>query len=191
MQKANCKMKNWVNWGLKRNDEPFFISSFCIIKTCGRRRLCVAALSHEEVREVYAMRRLLEGAAAELAATRISDDGLAQLRRAADVLAANDRSLDWTARALRYDLEFHDAIAVACGNGRLRNDISRYRLLVRGLCRITSTLDNVHDALVEHVAIIEALEARNGRAARKAMATHIDARLACISGQHSSATTKS
>lgn len=162
-----------------------------LVKTCGRRKLCVAALSHEEVREVYAMRRLLEGAAAELAAARISAETLADLRRTADALAESDRSVDWTTQALQYDLAFHDAIAAACGNGRLRDDISRYRLLVRGLCRMTGTLANLHDALAEHMAILEALEARNGRAARKAMAAHIDARLTCVLDKHSSTTTTS
>ncbi len=154
-----------------------------LVKACGRRRLCVAALSHDEVREVYAMRRLLEGAATEMAAERMTDEALTELRRAADSLAANDRAIDWTAKALRYDLEFHDAIAAACGNGRLREDISRYRLLVRGLCRMTGTVDNLHEALAEHVVILEALEARDGPAARDAMAFHIDARLACVLGQ--------
>lgn len=157
-----------------------------LIKAHGRRKLCVAALSHEEVAEVYAMRRLLEGAAAERAATRMSDDALAELRRAVESLAAGDGAVDWAAKALHYDIEFHDAIAGACGNGRLRDDISRYRLLVRGLCRMTGTLDNLRDALAEHVAILKALEARNGRAARKAMAAHIDARLACVLDKHTS-----
>lgn len=162
-----------------------------LVKACGRRRLCVAALSHDEVREVYAMRRLLEGAAAERAAPRIADEVLAGLRRTADALFADTRAVDWTARALQYDLAFHDAIAAACDNGRLRDDIARYRLLVRGLCRMTGTLDNLHAALVEHAAILDALEARDGRAAREAMAAHIDARLACVLVPNSPTTTTS
>lgn len=51
---------------------------------------------------------------------------------------------------------------------------------------MTGTLDNLRDALAEHVAILKALEARNGRAARKAMAAHIDARLACVLDKHTS-----
>jgi DNA-binding GntR family transcriptional regulator len=162
------------------------LSADGLIKVERNRRLRVAALSHDEVREVYAMRRLLESAAAERAAARIGDEELAALRRSADTLAANDRAIDWTSQALRYDLEFHDAIAAACGNGRLREDISRYRLLVRGLCRMTGTIENLHEALAEHVVILEALEAHDGPAAREAMAAHIDARLGCVLGQQPS-----
>jgi DNA-binding GntR family transcriptional regulator len=161
-----------------------------LIKVERHRRLRVAALSHEEVRQVYAMRRLLESAAAEMAASSIDDQALAELRRAADALAAAEGSLDWSAQALRFDVEFHDAIAAACGNDRLREDVSRYRLLVRGLCRMTGTTENLHDALAEHLVILNALERRDGSAARDAMATHIDARLNCVLGQHpASATT--
>lgn len=161
-----------------------------LIKVERHRRLRVAALSHEEVRQVYAMRRLLESAAAEMAASSIDNQALAELRRAADALAAAEGSLDWSVQALRFDLEFHDAIAAACGNDRLREDISRYRLLVRGLCRMTGTTENLHDALAEHLVILTALERRDGRAARNAMASHIDARLDCVLGQHpASATT--
>ena len=136
------------------------------------------------------MRRLLESAAAELAASRLSCEAIAELRRAADVLAAAKDAVDWTAQALKFDLAFHDAIAAACGNGRLQQDISRYRLLVRGLCRMTGTVENLHDALTEHLEILAALERRDGRAARDAMAAHIDARLGCVLGQHpTSATT--
>jgi len=161
-----------------------------LVKVERHRRLRVAALSHAEVREVYSMRRLLESAAAELAASRLSCEVLAELRRAADVLAAAKDAVDWTAQALKFDLAFHDAIAGACGNGRLQQDISRYRLLVRGLCRMTGTVENLHDALAEHLDILTALERRDGRAARDAMAAHIDARLGCVLGQHpTSATT--
>ncbi len=160
-----------------------------LIKVERHRRLRVAALSHDEVREVYAMRRLLESAAAEWAATAMTDEALAEQRRAANVLAAADGSLDWTMQALKFDLDFHDAIALACGNDRLREDITRYRLLVRGLCRMTGTTENLHDALREHLEILTALERRDGRAAREAMASHIEARLGCVLGQHSTSAT--
>jgi DNA-binding GntR family transcriptional regulator len=157
-----------------------------LVKIGRHRRLRVAALSHNEVREVYAMRRLLESAAAELAAARMTDEAVADQRRAADALATARDSLDWTTRALQFDLAFHDAVAAASGNARLQQDISRYRLLVRGLCRMTGTAENLRDALAEHMEILSALERRDGRAARDAMAAHIDARLECVLSENSS-----
>jgi hypothetical protein len=56
-------------------------------------------------------------------------------------------------QALKFDVEFHDAIATLCGNERLREDISRCRLLVRGLSRLAGMIENLHDALGNHLAI--------------------------------------
>lgn len=148
-----------------------------LVVMAGHRRLQVAALTRDEIGEIYTLRQLLEGAAAERAASRIENSVLAELRRAADVLDADHGRLDWSCRALEFDLTFHDAIAAACGNERLRRDIARYRLLVRGLCRMTGSERNLREALDEHRSILIALERRDPILARDAMAAHIAARL--------------
>jgi DNA-binding GntR family transcriptional regulator len=49
---------------------------------------------------------------------------------------------------------------------------------------MTGTIENLNDAVDEHLEILGALERGDGRAARDAMAAHIDARLGCVLGQH-------
>jgi DNA-binding GntR family transcriptional regulator len=141
------------------------------------RRLRVTSFTRGEIVEIYEMRKLLEGAAAELAAVNIAADVVAELRDATKALFASQEAIDWNGRALAFDLRFHDALARGSGNERLYRDISRYRLLVRGLCRITGSQENLRQALAEHEQILAAIEARDPLAARDRMEAHIAARL--------------
>ena len=136
----------------------------------------VVRLARQDVLEIYEVRGHLEAAAAELAATRITAETLAQLRQQAESLVSNSDALDWANRAIEFDLGFHAAVAESCGNGRLCDDIARYRRLVRCFCRLTGSIRNLQAALLEHLAILEALEHRRPAAARKAMHTHISNR---------------
>ena len=110
----------------------------------------------------------------------MTEDELSELRRLAGELARTSSSREWPRRALDFDLRFHDAIARAARNERLRADVARYRLLVRAFCRITGSPENLKDAFGEHEAILRALEARDPQAAGKAMAAHIDARVKVV-----------
>jgi len=140
----------------------------------------VARLGRRDVVEVYEMREQLEAAAAERAATRLPKEVLATLRGEIAKLLKPKRGVDWAARAIEFDLRFHDAVAAASDNRRLEDDIARYRRLVRCFCRLTGNDANLGAALAEHEEILAALEARRPAAARKAMACHIQNRLAAV-----------
>jgi DNA-binding GntR family transcriptional regulator len=145
------------------------------------RRPRVARLDRAAVAELYEMRSILECAAAERAAERIDLATVRELgRKAEDLEARKSGDSDWRKRALEFDQLFHEAIATAAGSGRLREDIHRYRLLVRAFCRITGTAENLRAALGEHQTILKALRSRDPAAARKAMAAHISARVGVV-----------
>jgi len=136
-------------------------------------RAVVAALSKEDVQDLFDMRRLLESEAARRAASRMDRQTLARLQATADSLAGDFGALDWTERWASFDEDFHSSIARASGSPRLFQDIGRYRLLHKGLNRHATTADILQQALHEHVRILEALNQRNGDAAAKAMDEHI------------------
>ena len=140
------------------------------------RTLVVARFRRDDAVEIYEMRQLLESSAARRAAKLMSADTLRSLRAAADALDRERDAADWTARALDFDLRFHDTIAEAGGNRRLHADIARYRLLVRAFCRLTGTRENLLDAFQEHLAILAALEARDAAGAARLAAAHVDNR---------------
>ena len=143
-------------------------------------RARVACFDRNDVREIYEMRKVLECAAAERAARRLEEPRRAELREEADALADASEGRTWPARAIDFDIRFHDVLARAAGNERLRAEIVKYRHLVRAFCRMSGNPANLRAALAEHRRILDALEARDPVAARRAMAAHIDARLEAV-----------
>jgi len=138
------------------------------------RRARVASFTRDDIFEIFELRKYLEGPAAELAAGRMDARQLAPLRTEADALAASTDDVDWIMRWTNFDELFHDTIAQASGNRRLAADIGRYRLLHRGFNKLTTDVEGLQEALAEHDEILQALERRDGQAARQAMVQHID-----------------
>jgi DNA-binding GntR family transcriptional regulator len=144
-------------------------------------RVRVRTMTAREVADLYDVRQLLECTAVERAATRMEEGVLRQLRAETKELARSKDDADWPARAIEFDIRFHDVVAEASGNPRLRSDIQRYRLLSRAFCRITGgQLKNLRDSFQEHLAILRALEKRDTKAARQAMAKHIERRVKVV-----------
>jgi DNA-binding GntR family transcriptional regulator len=148
-----------------------------LVERLAHRRARVAHFTRQDILDIYEMRRVLESAAVERAAKHLDSEQLAALRSAADALTDNARG--WTSRALDFDLRFHNVLAAATGNERLRAEIVKYRHLVRAFCRMSGTAE-LREAMCEHRLILEALEARDPAAARRAMTAHIDARLRAV-----------
>jgi GntR family transcriptional regulator, rspAB operon transcriptional repressor len=130
----------------------------------------VKGIEPGDVHDVYLLRKVIEGAATEIAATRITEDRLAELRAA--------RPAQVTRMTLEYDEyahDFHAAIVEASGSARLLavfedtyHDVRRIQYAGIGNPRP----DLIHQ---EHRAILEALAARDGPGARRLMEDHIDA----------------
>lgn len=144
-----------------------------IIQQSAGRRARVASFTRDDVFEVFELCKYLEGPAAELAAGRMDQRQLRPLRALADELNADSKALQWASRWTDFDDTFHRAIADASGNRRLAEDISRYRLLHRGFNRIAAEAERLQRALREQVAILDALEARDGPTAREQMTAHL------------------
>lgn len=144
-----------------------------LVENPAGRRAQVATFTRDDLWEIFEMRRLLEAPAAELAAGRMDGRQLAPLRETSDSLAAAGEADDWLRRWSDFDEQFHAAIAAGCGNSRLRSDIDRYRLIHRGFNRVGTDYASLQQAHAQHVEILAALEARDGKAARRAMETHL------------------
>lgn len=136
-------------------------------------RARVAGINADDIFEVFEMRKFLEGPAAELAAGRMDVRTLGPLRAAAAKLEADPAARDWAARWADFDEQFHRTIAEASGNRRLAQDINRYRLLHKGFNHAATEPSVLQRALREHLEILAALEARDGRLARERMVAHI------------------
>ena len=133
----------------------------------------VRRFSAADLDEIFEMRQLLEGHAVALAARRIDRHSLAELRDGADYVRRARGSAARLGRWIAFDQAFHARIATSCGLPRLTADIVRYHMLHRALNNECLSADQVPQALAEHDAILDALEARNPSLARDAMTIHL------------------
>jgi DNA-binding FadR family transcriptional regulator len=125
-------------------------------------------------------RRLIEPETAALAARYASDEELAAIRQAYEQNCRDNRQGSATHPG---DRLFHIRIAQASGNPAYAFIIAhllghRYGTMFRGLQLHYTPQDMPHRSEVEHLAILTALEARDTRAAKKAMKEHLDAVIA-------------
>ena len=135
----------------------------------------VAALPLEDIVDVYTMRALLEGLAAELAAARLTPGQLDRLRE----LAAQD-SGRYPPGPLEHSKpyrEFHEIVAQAAGRRYLAQIISQLRAWAEPsliLTRDDPVLQRrFHQDAQPHANIVAAFEARDGAAARQIMTENI------------------
>ena len=135
-----------------------------------------AVNSLAEVRKCYEFRIGVEGEAAYYAAQNRTPEMLLVMREALD------RMESATARGMvgmSADLEFHLSVARASGNEffetvmqSIRTPIEFAINLARSLS-LTRPLEHLRTVQIEHVVMLEAIEARDKDAARRAMRTHI------------------
>ena len=141
-------------------------------------RPVVLGINAEDIVEIFEMRILLEGETAYRAATRMPVKALRKLKRLHDKTAEPQPRKIWLKGWADYDAEFHRAIAKASDSPRLAHDVSRYRLLHRGLNLFgfneeEAPLETLQTAVDEHAQILDAIERGKGRAARSSMHAHL------------------
>jgi DNA-binding GntR family transcriptional regulator len=153
-----------------------------VVEMRPNRGAVVRVLRPREVRDIYLVRRALECEAVRTACGRVGEDDLRSL--AADIRgligsAETDRErLIEKARSL--DNRLHDLIAKDCGNIFLIDELNRLKLLYRAFrdsaYEQEGPLNNYLRKDVEareHLAIVEAMLARDHGASVRAMSRHI------------------
>ncbi|WP_062228519.1 GntR family transcriptional regulator [Aureimonas frigidaquae] len=116
------------------------------------------------------VREILEPEAAAMAAGHIPRLELATVR--AEINSLRDATAYHTDAHWRSDDNLHELFARHCGNDVLIRAIGGLRVTTR-LFEIARLADRVQPDSVEHLAILEALESEDAKAARKAVQTHI------------------
>jgi DNA-binding GntR family transcriptional regulator len=140
----------------------------------------VRTFNIDDLRHMYEAREVIEVKAAQLAAERATDEGIARLQ---DLLNSVDEVLRTdTTGAYPVELDLHDLVLDLCGNPYLQRAGTDLQNQVR-LARIKSgsSPDRAREALTEHQDIIAAISARDPKRAGKAMTTHIQNSLKHIS----------
>lgn len=125
--------------------------------------------------ELTEARLLIEGEAAALAATQITDEELVELEQLVDAIAAENLAAEGTEEA---DCAFHLAIVEATRNNALIEAVERLWELRRvsleaALLHAKARSANIKPVVDEHRAILDALKTRQASAARAAMRAHL------------------
>ncbi|WP_420327168.1 GntR family transcriptional regulator [Mameliella sp.] len=130
----------------------------------------IRSLDHAEISELYDMRTVLEGTAARFAARAASEVELAELADIHATMAAGEGD------PYVLNRQFHAALLDAARNRFLKKAVASIHttLLILGPTTLREE-ERAEDALREHAAILEGLQARDQDAAEQAMRAHIAA----------------
>jgi len=136
----------------------------------------VAALSLTDLNEILQVREALEGMAAGLAASRMSNADIAALDRLVESHGRQKSVQEGTGYYQESkDFDFHFRIVSASGNARLQETLTGdlYYLLRVYRYKSSTKPGRAQEALDEHRAIVAALKARDADAAEQAMRAHL------------------
>lgn len=138
-----------------------------------RRGHRVAPISVADARDILAMREILEVGAARAIVVSASESDLQAFDRFREAPTHEMKAF------ADYNRDFHLSLCDAAGNRRLANSAEQLMENYDRLCIVSlsassaSEAANMADALADHVAIIDALQARNAAHAARAITRHI------------------
>ena len=128
-----------------------------LLRSEQNRGVFVVALGHDDARDVYLARGIIEGAATAIAARQVPPAAMLQLQRLLDRLAASAGG-PWT-EVITHDLAFHQALVDAAASVRLsrmfRTLVAETRLC---LLRLEPFYRDGTEVVAEHRGILDALE---------------------------------
>lgn len=153
-----------------------------IIDLLPNRGAVVRRVSAKEVRDICQVRRALECEATRRACGRIDLAELhflaGELKRLRAIKNPSVGTFIQDARAV--DSRLHDLIAGSCGNTFLAAELGRLKILFRAFRDVSyihhearNDFRRLAEEAGEHLAIVEALRAGDGKTAARAMAKHI------------------
>jgi GntR family transcriptional repressor for pyruvate dehydrogenase complex len=129
------------------------------------------AVEEASLHELFEMRRILEGEAAALAATRRKKADVTQMRRAVKQM---EDGIDSEQRYIEADLRFHLTVAEATGNRVASHLMHALRDQVQhALGTIYHIPGSPQRSLEQHRTIVDAIEARDAERARARMHEHL------------------
>lgn len=135
----------------------------------------VAVISHEQAKQIYAVRFVLELKAVEFFLENITDENLTALRRALVGMEKSNEASDLE-KVNEYKAEFYDILIGRCGNeiiGQMLRQIYGKMAILR---HMTMALSNrTSGAIREMRALYDALEAGDAKATKAAAVRHLNA----------------
>ena len=144
-----------------------------LVRVVPKKGAFVHTMSHDEIRELYQIREVLEGLALRLAAPRVERAELEDFERRFRELKARGSRLDYTAvRPLGE--EFHRYLLKKADNARLVQILEQIREQIQSVWTMSIVAPRrAHEVLREHLGIIDALKRGDSRGAERLMQLHV------------------
>jgi DNA-binding GntR family transcriptional regulator len=148
------------------------------LRVAPRKGVFVADVNETMLHETFGVRIALETMAAELATARVPEDEVGRVRGAYEKAGAAAEAGDREALVVT-DRLVHELTAQWCGNERLQRLLAAEDLVIRWAQSVVigNLPDALERALPEHLAILDALAARDPAAAHQAMRRHLETSL--------------
>jgi DNA-binding GntR family transcriptional regulator len=148
-----------------------------ILSVEGRRGTYVTRLGEEDVRHIFALRRLFEHYAAPLAAQNMDRARIGEMERLLKSMEEASLRREPGRRSMPHfvnsDVKFHNLLIEAAGNPYLYAQYCALHLHQQIVTYLFhSSRRSAEDRQREHVAILDALKRRDAKALRHALAEH-------------------
>jgi len=145
-----------------------------LIETIPRKGTYIRKFSAKDVKEIYEIRKLIEGYSAELAANSITSSELKQMRKLAEDYR-KFASKDNRAACTDTDVQFHEILVKANRNTELLEMMKNFNLQIKSMrMNQTNFCEWGEKTTKEHLAIVDALSKGDGKLAKKLAEEHID-----------------
>ena len=140
-----------------------------LVKIFPRRGYQVAPVTFQDMNELFEIRSMLEGRAAELASQRITQEDIGQLSTLADIIYDRAEHLS-IRRFVQTNRDFHEGIAAASGNRRLHGMILQVLDELQRFFHLGAQLRDVgHETNDYHRQIIAGLARRDAAQVRSSI----------------------
>jgi DNA-binding GntR family transcriptional regulator len=143
------------------------------VRTVPRRGIIVLRKTKREMIEMIQAWAALEAMAARLVALNASDASIAELRELFNSFHDSHRPADHLSEYSTANIRFHQRLIELTGSNVLREMTENILVHVRGIRQLTIGRDDrVSQSIKDHLAIIEALEARDIERAERLCRDH-------------------
>ena len=143
-----------------------------LVELIPNRGAFVTFISHKELKNIFQLRQILEGAAAKMAADYIDHAKLEKLEN--EFLSLQNKKVTYEKQQM-VGIQLHDLILQATANEKILDITQSIREQMRALC-LTSIKSpgRTPEAIAEHLKLISALKKRDRSAAEHAMVVHLE-----------------
>lgn len=158
-----------------------FLEKEKLVEARPRRGFYVRAFDRDEMVSIFELREVLEGLAARRAATTVSDEQVAQLRKFFAEFTGKGSINDYR-NYCREDRQFHNFVTQIAAREFLESILSTYNIISFSYQRVASEglVRSPDETLDEHLAIIDAICNRDPVAAEKKMRRHFQRSIAAL-----------